>query len=90
MLPSGPRFVTPITTVDWTETGIRDNFPVLTGAVFVGAPYVVGAGIVAFAPPVFKPLGLAMLVPSPMDAVYFGAGYAVGSWIVDDIPPWLI
>lgn len=57
--------------------------PLAFGAAFVAVPYVVGGAIVVFAPPPWKPVGLAMLAPSPMDAVYFSAGYYVGEQFVE-------
>ena len=53
--------------------------PYAFATLFVATPYVVGLGLVLFAPhPGLKVAGAAMLVPSPMDAVYFQAGYEVG------------
>lgn len=87
--------------LEWSKQTARDRIsrrrdiarqavPVGTGIAFVATPYLVGAAIVAFAPPPFKPLGVAMLVPSPMDAVYFGIGYSVGQEIQDEIPDYFL
>ena len=65
---------------------VRHTVPVVTGAAFVAAPYLAGAAIVAFAPPWLKPIGVAMLVPSPADALYFVAGYSAGAWFVEEHP----
>ena len=63
----------------------EDLIPFAVGTTFVAIPYVVGGAIVLFAPPPMKPIGMAMLVPSPMDAVYFAAGYYVGEQFVQVI-----
>jgi len=65
---------------------VRHTVPVLTGAAFVAAPYLVGATVVAFAPPWLKPIGVAMLIPSPADLAYFAAGYAAGYWLIENHP----
>ena len=61
----------------------QDFIPIATAITFVAVPYVIGGAIVLFAPPPFKPIGMAMLAPSPMDAVYFAAGYWVGEQFVE-------
>ncbi len=60
--------------------------PLATGIAFVAAPYIAGAAIVAFAPPWLKPVGVAMLVPNPVDVAYFTAGVAAGVWFVENHP----
>lgn len=58
--------------------------PFVVGSTFVAIPYIAGAAIVAFAPPQYKPLGIAMLAPNPVaDAAYFAAGYWVGEQFVE-------
>ncbi len=72
-------------TAEERVTHVKEHpIPVATGVAFVATPYVVGAGIVAFAPPPFKVIGAAMLVPNPVaDVAYFGLGYSVGLKIED-------
>lgn len=65
---------------------VSHTVPVVAGITFVAVPYITGAAIVAFAPPWLKPIGVAMLVPSPADIAYFAAGYAAGVWFVDNHP----
>ncbi len=67
-------------TAEERVTHVKEHpIPVATGVAFAAAPYVFGAGIVAFAPPPFKVIGAAMLVPNPFaDAAYFALGYSVG------------
>ena len=67
-------------TAEERVTHVKEHpIPVATGVAFVATPYVIGAGIVAFAPPPFKVIGVAMLVPNPFaDAAYFALGYSVG------------
>ncbi len=65
---------------------VSHTVPIVTGLVFVATPYVVGATIVAFAPPWLKPIGVAMLIPSPADFAYFAIGYAAGDWVVENHP----
>lgn len=88
--------------LEWSRETARDRIsrrrqissqviPVATAVAFVATPYLVGATIVAIAPPPFKPIGVAMLVPNPLaDAIYFGIGYSVGQDIQDEIPSWLL
>ena len=57
--------------------------PVMTGLAFAAVPYAVGAGIVIFAPPWWKPVGASMLVPGPSDPILFALGYSVGLTIED-------
>ena len=61
----------------------NEPVPLAFGITAVAVPYVAGAAIVAFAPPWWKPAGMAMLVPSPMDAAYFSAGYSFGQQVED-------
>lgn len=65
---------------------VRHTVPIVTGLAFAATPYVVGGIIVAFAPPWLKPIGVAMLVPSPADLAYFALGYAAGAWLVEEHP----
>ncbi len=60
-----------------------DPIPLVFGVAAVATPYVIGGAIVLFAPPWWKPVGAAMLVPSPMDAAYFGVGYQIGEHVED-------
>lgn len=70
---------------------VSSNFPIITGSIAVGAPYLAGVALVAFGPtPYHKALGVSFLIPGPQDAVYFAAGYTIGKWIEDDVPEWLI
>jgi hypothetical protein len=80
-------------TLEWTLGTARERItrgillrhpepiPLLTGLAFAATPYVVGAAIVAFAPPWYKPIGLSMMVPGPSDPLLFAAGFAVGQEI---------
>ncbi len=72
-------------TAEERVTHVKEHpIAVATGITFVATPYIVGASIVAFAPPPFKPIGLAMLFPNPVaDAAYFALGYSVGLKIED-------
>ncbi len=72
-------------TAEERVTHVKEHpIPVATGIAFVATPYVIGAGIVAFAPPPFKVIGAAMLIPNPVaDVAYFGLGYSVGLKIED-------
>lgn len=69
----------------------REVVPVATGVTFAAAPYVVGATIVAFAPPWWKPLGVSMMVPTGVgEAFWFTVGYGVGKKIQSEIPDWML
>jgi hypothetical protein len=72
------------------EEYVRAAVPVLTGIAFAASYDLAGAAIVAFAPPPWKPIGLAMLAPGPSEAILFGVGYSVGSRIQEEIPPWML
>ena len=66
---------------DWFSP--QPSLPVLMGTAAVAVPYVVGAGIILLAPPPWKPIGVSMVIPSPMDAAYFAAGYEFGENLED-------
>ena len=51
------------------EEYVRAAVPVLTGIAFAASYDLAGAAIVAFAPPPWKPIGLAMLAPGPSEAI---------------------
>ena len=69
----------------------REAIPVVTGIAAAAAPYVVGATIVAFAPPWWKPVGVSMMVPTGAGEVFwFGVGYYAGTQIESQIPDWML
>lgn len=75
----GPR-LTPATQ-DFLHDTWDEPLPMIMGTAFLLAPYAVGAGVFIFAPPPFKPVGLAMMVPGPSDPVMFALGYEFGEYL---------
>ncbi len=88
--------------IEWSPKTVRDRVhrkrevtrqavPVAAGIAAAAAPYVVGATIVAFAPPWWKPIGVSMMVPTGVgEAAWFAAGYHVGSLVEPHIPDWML
>tara|TARA_Y100001968_G_C19275965_1_gene676740 strand:+ start:131 stop:496 length:366 start_codon:yes stop_codon:yes gene_type:complete len=79
--------------IEWSKRvkaeRIRKAVPVLAGVAAAAAPYAVGAAIVAYAPPPYKPIGVSMMIPTGAgEAFWFAVGYTAADRLQDQVPDW--
>ena len=83
----GPSPMVPVWHNPETREFIQESefIPVVSGLALAAAYDIAGLAVIAFAPPPFKPIGVAMVAPGPSEAILFGVGYVAGTWFRDSV-----